>query len=246
MKATTMKKYALVTGGSRGIGRAVSIRLAEMDYHVIINYKSNQEEAQKTLNVITENGGAGELLQFDIANVIETTNALTAWMEQNKEAYIEVLINNAGIRKDNLLFWMTDDEWNDVLNTSLNGTFYVTRLLITYMLNKKYGRVINIVSISGVNGMAGQTNYSAAKAGVIGFTKALALESAKKKVTVNAIAPGFIDTDMTKDLNHDELKKLIPANRFGKAEEVADLVGFLASEKASYITGQIISISGGL
>jgi 3-oxoacyl-[acyl-carrier protein] reductase len=239
-------KYALVTGGSRGIGRAVSIRLAEMGYHVIINYKSNREEAQKTLDVITGKGGAGELLPFDIADVNEITNTLTLWMEQNKEAYIEVLVNNAGIRKDNLLFWMTDDEWSDVLNTSLNGTFYVTRLLIRYMLNKKYGRVINIVSISGVNGMAGQTNYSAAKAGVIGLTKALALESAKKKVTVNAIAPGFIETDMTKDLNQDELKKLIPAARFGKAEEVADLVGFLASDKASYITGQIISISGGL
>ena len=241
-----MKKYALVTGGSRGIGRAVSIQLAAQGYCVLINYKSNQIEAQKTLDVIIENGGEGQLLGFDVANAQETEKALTSWMEENKEAYIEVLVNNAGIRKDNLMFWMTDEEWSDVLDTSLNGTFFATRLLVKYMLNKKFGRIINIVSISGVNGMAGQTNYSAAKAGIIGMTKALALETAKKKVTVNAIAPGFIETDMTKDLNQDELKKLVPAGRFGKAEEVAELVGFLTSEKASYITGQVISISGGL
>jgi 3-oxoacyl-[acyl-carrier protein] reductase len=241
-----MKKYALVTGGSRGIGRAVSVQLASQGYHVLINYKSNQEEAQKTLALITEKGGEAQLMPFDVANADEMNTALTAWMEQNSEAYIEVLVNNAGIRKDNLLFWMSDDEWNDVLNTSLNGSFYITRLLVKYMLNKKFGRIINIVSISGVNGMSGQTNYSAAKAGIIGLTKALALESAKKKVTVNAVAPGFIETDMTKDLNQAELKKLVPAGRFGKAEEVAELVGFLASEKASYITGQVIAISGGL
>jgi len=241
-----MKKYALVTGGSRGIGRAIAIQLAAQGYYVLINYKSNRLEAQKTLGLIIENGGEGQLLLFDVANVQETEKVLTKWMDDNNEAYIEVLVNNAGIRKDNLLFWMTDVEWSDVLNTSLSGTFFVTRLLVKYMLNKKFGRIINIVSISGVSGLAGQTNYSAAKAGVIGLTKALALETAKKKVTVNAIAPGFIETDMTKDLNQDELKKLVPAGRFGKAEEVAELVGFLASEKASYITGQVISISGGL
>ena len=241
-----IKKYALITGGSRGIGRAVSIQLAAQGYCVLINYKSNQIEAQKTLDTIIENGGEGQLLCFDVADVQETEKALTKWIEENKEAYIEVLVNNAGIRKDNLMFWMTDDEWSNVINTNLNGVFYITRLLVKYMLNKKFGRIINMVSISGVTGMAGQTNYSAAKAGIIGLTKALALETAKKKVTVNAIAPGFIETDMTKDLNQDELKKLVPAGRFGKAEEVAELVGFLASEKASYITGQVISISGGL
>jgi 3-oxoacyl-[acyl-carrier protein] reductase len=239
-------RYALVTGGSRGIGRAVSLRLAALGYCVIINYKSNLAEAQKTLDIIVENGGAGLLMPFDVADVREVNAALESWMAHNPEAYIEVLVNNAGIRRDNLLFWMTDDEWNDVLNTSLNGTFSITRLLVKYMLNKKYGRIINMVSISGVTGMAGQTNYSAAKAGIIGLTKALALEAAKKKVTVNAVAPGFIETDMTKDLNQDELKKLVPVGRFGKAEEVAELVGFLASEKASYITGQVIAISGGL
>ncbi|GHT01336.1 3-ketoacyl-ACP reductase [Bacteroidia bacterium] len=241
-----MNRYALVTGGSRGIGRAIAVQLASQGYCVLINYKSNREEAQKTLDVIIEKGGAGQLLPFDVANVHEVNTALETWMAQNPEAYIEVLVNNAGIRKDNLLFWMTDDEWNDVLNTSLNGAFYITRLLVKYMMNKKFGRIINVVSISGVTGMAGQTNYSAAKAGIIGLTKALALESAKKRVTVNAVAPGFIETDMTKDLNQDELKKLVPANRFGKPEEVAELVGFLASEKASYITGQVINISGGL
>ena len=241
-----IKKYALVTGGSRGIGRAVSIRLASMGYHVLINYKTNTEEAGITLNKIIETGGEGQLIRFNVESANEINFALTEWMEQNPGAYIEVLVNNAGIRKDNLFFWMTDDEWNQVIHTNLNGVFYVTRFLIKYMLNKKYGRVINIVSLSGLTGRSGQANYSAAKSGIIGLTKSLALEAAKKNVTVNAIAPGFIETDMTKDLNQDELKKQIPIGRFGKAEEVAELAGFLASDKASYITGQVISISGGL
>lgn len=241
-----MSKYALVTGASRGIGRAISVKLASMGYSVLVNYKSGREEAQKTLDLIAANGGEGELMPFDVSNGDATATALNVWIEQHPDDYIEVLVNNAGIRKDNLLFWMTDDEWHNVLDTSLNGTFYITRLLVGYMVNKKFGRIINIVSISGVNGMAGQTNYAAAKAGVIGLTKALALEVAKKKVTVNAIAPGFIETDMTQELNREDLKKLIPAGRFGQSEEVAELAGFLASEKAAYITGQVISISGGL
>ncbi|MDR3341126.1 MAG: 3-oxoacyl-ACP reductase FabG [Candidatus Symbiothrix sp.] len=241
-----IKKYALVTGGSRGIGKAVALKLAAMGFHVIINYKSHVEEAQKTLDEIIVGGGEGQLMPFDVENENEVSEALNAWIEQHKDVYIEVLVNNAGIRKDNLLFWMTDDEWHHVVNTSLNGAFYVTRILVKYMLNKKSGRIINIVSVSGLTGMPGQSNYSAAKAGLIGLTKALALESAKKNVTVNAIAPGFIETDMTKDLDRDELKKRIPAGRFGKAEEVAELAGFLASDKASYITGQVISVSGGL
>ncbi|MDR0874068.1 MAG: 3-oxoacyl-ACP reductase FabG [Prevotellaceae bacterium] len=239
-------KYALVTGGSRGIGRAICIKLAEMGFSVLVNYQSNKAAAEETKLLIEECGGTAELLPFDVANGAETEKVLSDWQAAHADDYISVLVNNAGIRKDNLMFWMQDDEWNNVLNTSLNGTFYTTRALVKYMMNKKFGRIINIVSISGVNGMAGQTNYSAAKAGVIGLTKSLALETAKKRVTVNAVAPGFIETDMTKDLPQDELKKIVPANRFGKAEEVADLVGFLASEKAGYITGQVINISGGL
>ncbi|MDR1225294.1 MAG: 3-oxoacyl-ACP reductase FabG [Prevotellaceae bacterium] len=239
-------KYALVTGGSRGIGRAVCLKLAEMGYPVLINYQSNQSAAEETKSLVEASGGTAELLPFDVANQREAENSLSAWVENHADDYIAVLVNNAGIRRDNLMFWMQDEEWSAVLNTGLHGAFYVTRSLVKYMLNKKFGRIVNIVSISGVNGMPGQTNYAAAKAGVIGLTKSLALETAKKRVTVNAVAPGFIETDMTKDLNQEEVKKLVPAQRFGKAEEVADLVGFLASEKAGYITGQVIQISGGL
>jgi len=239
-------KYALVTGGSRGIGRAICLKLSQMGYPVLVNYQSNKEAAEETKQQIETMGGTAELLPFDISSVEDVDKTLNDWMEKHPEDYIAVLINNAGIRKDNLMFWMSDDEWDNVLDTSLNGTFYTTRVLVKYMMNKKFGRVINIVSISGINGMAGQTNYAAAKAGVIGMTKSLALEIAKKKVTVNAVAPGFIETDMTKDLNQEEFKRIVPMGRFGKAEEVADLVGFLASEKAGYITGQAVSISGGL
>ena len=239
-------KYALVTGGSRGIGRAICVKLSEMGYPVLINYASNQEAALETRQLITEKGGIAELLPFDVTDGLAADKILSQWQAEHSEDYIAVLVNNAGIRKDNLMFWMSDEEWHQVLNTSLNGSFYTTRNLVKYMMNKKFGRIINIISVSGINGMAGQTNYSAAKAGIIGMTKSLALETAKKKVTVNAIAPGFIETDMTKDLNQEELKKIVPAGRFGKAEEVADLAGFLASENAGYITGQVISISGGL
>ena len=239
-------KYALVTGGSRGIGRAICLKLSAMGYSVLVNYQSNQEAAEETKQQIEANGGAAELLSFNVADGDAVDKVLSEWQLTHTEDYIAILVNNAGIRKDNLMFWMSDNEWNNVLDTSLNGTFYTTRVLVKYMMTKKFGRIINIVSISGINGMAGQTNYAAAKAGVIGMTKALALETAKKKVTVNAVAPGFIETDMTQDLNQEELKKIVPMGRFGKAEEVAELVGFLASENAEYVTGQVISISGGL
>jgi 3-oxoacyl-[acyl-carrier protein] reductase len=239
-------KYALVTGGSRGIGKAICIKLTEMGYHVLINYKSNTELAQNTLEVIKENGGNGELLQFDVSVQADVEKALTEWQENHKESYIEVLVNNAGIRKDTLLIWMENEHWFDVINTNLNGFLYVTKLLLKNMLVNKYGRIINIVSLSGLKGLPGQVNYSAAKGGVIAATKALAQEVGKKKVTVNAVAPGFIKTDMTSDLNEDELKKMIPLNRFGLPEEVADVVCFLASEKASYITGEVISVNGGI
>jgi 3-oxoacyl-[acyl-carrier protein] reductase len=239
-------KYALVTGGSRGIGRAVSLKLAEMGFSVLINYQSNKIAAEETKSLIEQRGGMAELLPFDVADGAAVEKTLSEWQVAHINDYIAVLVNNAGIRRDNFMFWMSDEEWKTVLDTSLNGTFFISRTLVKYMMNKRFGRIINIVSISGVNGMAGQTNYSAAKAGIIGMTKALALETAKKCVTVNAIAPGFIETDMTKDLHQEELKKLVPMQRFGKSEEVADLVGFIASEQAGYITGQVINISGGL
>lgn len=239
-------KYALVTGGSRGIGRAVCSKLASMGYYLLINYCSNREEALRTLENVRQAGSDGELLKMDVTDPSEVKQVLEQWHTLHQGEYIEVLINNAGIKKDNLMLWMLENEWNSVVRTSLDGFFFVTQSLLKNMLVKKYGRIINIVSLSGIKGMPGQTNYSAAKGGVIAATKALAQEVAKKNVTVNAIAPGFISTDMTGGLNEDELKKMIPVGRFGKAEEVADLVGFLASEKASYITGEVISINGGL
>lgn len=239
-------KYALVTGGSRGIGREISIKLAKDGYFVLINYRSNKQEAEKTKNIIEENKGKAQLMQFDVSNKQETENVLKNWQSNNPEKYISVLINNAGIRKDNLQVFMQDEEWYDVINTNLNSFFYITKSVLQDMLVNKRGRIVNIVSLSGLKGLPGQTNYSAAKAGVIGATKALAQEVARKRVTVNAVAPGFIKTDMTKELNEKELKQLIPMRRFGKPEEVADLVSFLVSDKASYITGQTISVNGGI
>lgn len=240
------KNYALVTGSSRGIGKEIALKLAQAGFHIIINYRSNHEEANHTLNQITEAGGTAELLAFDVSDLKAVQSSLDQWQSNHPEDYIQVLVNNSGIRKDGLLMWMKDEEWHDVLNTNLNSFFYVTRHLIKNMLLKKSGRVINMVSLSGIKGLPGQTNYSASKGGLIAATKALALEVARKKVTVNAVAPGFIKSDMTADIDEKEHKKLIPMSRFGKAEEVADLVEFLASEKASYITGQVISINGGL
>lgn len=239
-------KYAFVTGGSRGIGRAVSVKLAEMGYHILINFKSNEAEATKTLELVKEKGTGGELLRFDVSSKKEVDEVLGGWIENNKDKNIEVLINNAGIRDDALMIWMTEEQWKAVTGASLDGFFYVTRWLITGMLTQKYGRIVNVVSLSGLKGMPGQTNYSAAKAGVIGATKALAQEVARRGVTVNAVAPGFIRTDMTHDLNEQDLKKLVPMERFGEPEEVADVVAFLASSKASYVTGEVLSINGGL
>lgn len=239
-------KYALVTGGSRGIGREICIRLAQMGYYVLVNYLSNKEAAEETLSQIRKIGSDGELMQFDVADATTVSELLEGWQASHKDSYIEVLVNNAGVREDNLMWCMTSMEWNSVLNTHLGGFFNVTQPLLKLMLFKKYGRIINITSLSGIKGMAGQVNYSAAKGGLIAATKALALEVAKKKVTVNAVAPGFITTDMTEGLDESVLKKLVPVGRFGEAKEVADLVAFLASENSSYITGEVISINGGL
>ncbi|MDH0659722.1 MULTISPECIES: 3-oxoacyl-ACP reductase FabG [Empedobacter] len=240
-------KCAIVTGGSRGIGKAICLKIAEEhDYHLLINYNSNEAAALETLKDVEALGGTGEILKFDVADANQTQQVLTEWTEKNTNAIVEVIVNNAGITKDNLFMWISQDDWSNVINTSLNGFYNVTHFFINPLLRNRFGRIVNIVSVSGLKGTPGQTNYSAAKAAVIGATKALAQEIAKRNVTVNAVAPGFIETDMTDELDQQELKKLIPANRFGKAEEVADLVSFLVSKKSSYITGEVININGGI
>ncbi len=239
-------RYALVTGGSRGIGRAVCVKLAAMGYHILINYKGNDAEASRTLQLVEEHNVRGTLLKFDVSDKEAVEKNILKWQADNPENHIEVLINNAGVRDDALMIWMTDSQWKNVLSCNLDGFYHVTRVVINQMLTNRFGRIINIVSLSGIKGMPGQTNYSAAKAGVIGATKALAQEVARRNVTVNAVAPGFIKTDMTQDLKEEDLKKLIPMQRFGEPEEVAEAVAFLASEKASYITGAVINVNGGL
>jgi 3-oxoacyl-[acyl-carrier protein] reductase len=239
-------KYALVTGGSRGIGRAICTKLAESGHYILINYTSKKEEAENTLNLVREKGGDGEIIKFNVADQVEVEGTLGKWIDTNPDKTIEILVNNAGVRKDQLLMWMSNEEWDTVLGIGLGGFFNVTRLIIKGMLVKKYGRVVNVVSLSGLKGLPGQTNYSAAKAGIIGATKALSQEVGRRGITANCVAPGFIKTDMTEGINEKDFKQLIPLNRFGTADEVADAVCFLASDKASYITGQVLSINGGL
>ena len=214
-------KYALVTGGSRGIGRAICIKLSQMGCHVIINFNSNREAAIETQQTVEALGGSAELLPFDVADVEQVNTALDRWKDKHPDETISILVNNA-------------------------GSFYITRRLVKEMMTQRYGRIINIASLSGLKGQAGQLNYSAAKAAMIGATKALAQEVGSRKITVNAVAPGFIATDMTKELDEASLKKMIPAGRFGEPEEVAAVVGFLASDEAAYINGEVISVNGGL
>lgn len=238
---------ALVTGASRGLGKAIAVQLAkDHGLYILVNYASNLAAAEDTLTEIVSNGGQGELLQFNVQVKAEVDDALNGWREKNEEKFISVLVNNAGITRDGLFMWMPEKDWDDVMNISSKGLFNVTQNAIQQMLRKRSGRIINIASVSGMKGVAGQTNYSAAKGAIISATKALAQEVAKRKITVNAVAPGFITSDMTKDLDEAELKQMIPMNRFGKAEEVAHLVSFLASEKAAYITGEVININGGI
>lgn len=239
-------KCALVTGGSRGIGKAICIKLAAMGYYVLINYNTNAAEAGNTLAVIKQHGGVGEVMQFDVSDKHQVRGILGKWIEENTEKYIEVLVNNAGIKDDVLMAWMQDEQWDNVLRTNLDSFFYVTRLVLNGMITKRYGRIINVVSLSGLKGLPGQTNYSAAKAGVIGATKALAQEVARQNITVNAVAPGFIKTDMIEGIEEKDIQKIVPARRFGTPEEVAHAVGFLASPDAAYITSQVLSINGGL
>lgn len=239
-------KYALVTGGSRGIGRAVCVKLARLGYNVLINYAGNTAAAEETLHLVREAGTDGELMKFDVANASDARSAIEAWQAAHEDEYIEILVNNAGIRKDNIMGLMPAEDWTAVLDVTLNGFYNVTQPLLMSMQFHKFGRIVNMASVSGIMGMQGQTNYSAAKGGLIAATKALAKEVAKKNITCNAIAPGFIKTDMVEGLDEASLKKTIPANRFGTPEEVAECVAFLCSPQAGYITGNVISINGGL
>lgn len=240
-------KCALVTGASRGIGRAIAIQLSkDLGYHILINYASNEEAANETLKMIQEQGGSGEIMGFNVADSTQVEDKVGNWLKENKEAELEVLVNNAGITKDNLFPMISEEDWDKVINTSVKGMYNCTQAVLRKMLRKRYGRIINIASLSGVKGNPGQTNYSAAKGAMIASTKALSQEIAKRNITVNAIAPGFIESDMTSGLDEEQLKQFVPANRFGKAEEVAHLVSFLASDKASYISGEVININGGL
>lgn len=240
-------KYALVTGGSRGLGKAICIKLSSMGIPVIINYQSNQAAAEEVLQAVRENGVDACIMKFDVSNKTEVEQNLGAWEAAHPDDYIAYLVNNAGVTRDNVMFMMTDEQWHDVMDISVNGMFYVTRYLLPKMMMRRHGgRIVNMSSLSGLKGLAGQSNYCAAKAAIIGATRALAQETAARSVTVNAVAPGFIETDMTKDLPKEELVKMVPMKRFGKPEEVAELVGFLCSDAAAYITGEVISINGGL
>lgn len=245
-KTSEFKSYALVSGGSGGIGAATCMQLARQGYNLLIHYHSNRENAEAIANDVRNLNLEACLLQFNVADREETRKVLGDWIENNPDKSIDVLVNNAGIRKDNLLLWMRDEEWDQVLGVSLGGFYNITRMVVEGMIKRKQGRIINVVSLSGIKGLPGQTNYSAAKAAVIGATKALSQEVARRNITVNAVAPGFIDTGMTEDLNANEFNSMIPMRRFGRPEEVAEVIGFLASSGASYITGEVISVSGGL
>ena len=238
---------ALITGASKGIGRAIALQLARDHHlHILINYSSDSTAAQETLNTILNEGGSAELMKFSVENKAEVDNVLSNWQKNRPEGFIRVLVNNASAAKDGLFMWMSENNWDDVIAISLKGMFNVTQNVIRQMIGNKTGRIINISSVSGLKGVAGQTNYSAAKAGVIGATKSLAQEVARLNITVNAIAPGFINTAMLKDLDMEKYLKAIPAGRVGEPEEVAHLASFLASEKSSYITGEVINVNGGL
>jgi len=240
-------KIAVVTGGSRGIGRAISIELAKRGAHVIVNFNSNQEAAQSVIDEIKAGGGSATSLQADVSDEVQAQNLI-------KEATgihgkIDILVNNAGITRDNVIMMMKADDFDAVINANLRSTWLCSKAAVRSMMSKRYGRIINITSVSGITGQSGQTNYSASKAGIFGFTKALAREVASRNITVNAVAPGFVLTDLTKDLPAEltaQLNAFIPLGRWGEAGDVAKAVAFLASDEASYITGHVLNVDGGM
>ncbi|MDD2702399.1 MAG: 3-oxoacyl-ACP reductase FabG [Candidatus Omnitrophica bacterium] len=243
MKEKFASRIALVIGGSRGIGRAVALRLARSGFDIWLAYHSNHEAAQEVHSLIRQMGRACELMAFDIADLQASKNALEKRSEDNPP---DVVVYNAGITRDNLLVWMTKEEWDMVLRTNLDGFYNVVHTVIFAMLREKRGRIVVISSASGQIGQAGQVNYSASKAGLIGAVKALAREVARKNIYVNVVAPGVIDTEMSQDLPKDRILPLIPLQRFGTAEEVAAVVDFLCTEPLMYIHGQVIGVNGGL
>jgi len=240
----TDKKIALITGGSRGIGRAIALKLAQNGFNIIINYAGNKEAADKTISDIKALNVEAEAYKFDVSNQDEVNKNIANIIE--KYGRIDVLVNNAGITRDDLFLRMTEDKWLDVINTNLNSAYYVSKPVVKLMMKQRFGSIVNTTSVVGVYGNAGQANYSSAKAGLIGFTKSLAKELGARNIRVNAVAPGFIETDMTKDLkNTEEYLKLISLKRMGTAQDVADVVKFLAID-AQYVTGQVIEVDGGL
>lgn len=237
------RKTALVTGASKGIGAAIAIDLAGSGFDVWLNYRSDHASARKVSDRIEDLGAKCTLLPFDVADAEATKESLGEVLEHETPYAV---VNNAGFARDNLLFWMEAEEWSEVLSVHLNGFFNVTRAVIANMIRKRRGRIVNIVSTSGESGMAGQTNYAAAKAGLIGATKSLAREVALRNILVNAVSPGFIETEMVKELPMDKILPTIPLGRMGTVEEVASVVSFLCSESAGYVTGQVISVNGGV
>jgi 3-oxoacyl-[acyl-carrier protein] reductase len=242
-----MNKVALITGGTRGIGKEIAYTLAEENYDIIINYRTENEELMKLKKEIEQKRVRCLLLKGDVSNFEDCKKLVEEAI--NRMNHIDVLVNNAGITKDMLLMRMKPEDFNEVINVNLIGTFNMTKNVINYMMKERKGRIINISSVVGISGNAGQTNYAASKAGIIGFTKSLAKEVASRNILVNAIAPGFIQTDMTNILKEnvkDEIAKTIPLKRMGTAKDVANVVKFLVSEDSSYITGQVIQVDGGM
>lgn len=241
------EKVAIVTGASRGIGRATAKKLASLGAMVVINYNGSEDEAKKVKQEIIEEGGNAEIMQCNVADYI----ACEEFIKNVIETYgrIDILVNNAGITKDGLLIRMSEQDFSDVIDVNLKGTFNCIRFASRYMMKQRCGRIINLSSVVGVSGNAGQINYAASKAGVIGMTKSAAKELAGRGITVNAVAPGFIETDMTEILSEkvkEGMKQQIPLGSFGKAEDVAGTIAFLASEEARYITGQVLHVDGGM